>query len=166
MKEIERIIKAGKEEFDIVEPSEGHFDRFRNKLKKDSPGNLFIMKFAAMILAGIFISAAIWIYMDIDKNNDTVTEFTPEIQQTIYYYNSLNWEMESRIMEMPIDDKKEKKKIKEDLDKYEENYNQLINDMLKYPNDERVINAVIEYHRSKSEMLEHIIEQLNQQRRI
>lgn len=166
MKDIEKIIKSRKEEFDYAEPSEGHFERFKGKLAGEAKRNYFILRIAAVVLAALFISTAIWIYSGLDTNENRITVFSSEVQETIYYYNSLNWEMENQIMEMPLEDRREKKRIQQDLKQYEENYDQLMNDLLKFPNDERVINAIIEYHRSKTEMLEHILDQLEQRKRI
>lgn len=166
MKDIEKIIKDRKEELDYAEPSEGHFEKFQEKLPGEAKRNFFILRIAAIVLAALFISTAIWIYMDLNTNGNRITVFSPEVQETIYYYNSLNWEMESQIMEMPIEDRREKKRIQNDLKQYEESYDQLMNDLLKFPNDERVINAIIEYHRSKTEMLEHILDQLQQRKQI
>jgi len=137
--------------------------RFMSRLPgKEKNANLYLLRIAAIILVSIFISAATWVYLGIERNEERMNAFSNEIKETIYYYNSLNYEMESEIMAMPIEDNKEKNMIQKDLETYEEQYKQLMEDMRKFPNDERVINAIIEYHRSKSAMLEHILYQLKQ----
>ncbi len=165
MKKIERIIKERKEEFDYAEPSAGHFESFKRKLPNDTMRNFFILRIAAIVLVALFATTAMWVYLNLATENNIIV-FSPEVQETIYYYNSLNWEIENQIMEMPMQDNREKRKIQQDLKDYEEHYNLLLNDLLKFPNDERVINAMIEYHRSKKEMLEHILDQLDQKKQI
>ncbi len=166
MKAIDKIIKSRREEFDYAEPAEGHFERFKGKLPKQVKKNYLFLRIAAAVMTATFITAAAWIYTDIETTETRITVFSPEIQETIYYYNSLNWQMENQIMEMPLEDNKEKRRIQNDIEKYEENYPQLMNDLLKFPNDQRVINAVIEYHRSKTQILEHILGHLQQKKRI
>lgn len=145
------------------EPSPEHMKKFMKKLPAEEKVNKFyLLKIAAIVLAAIFISAATWIYIGMQDNDKRMNAFSNEIKETIYYYNTLNYEMENAIMEIPIKDKKEKSMLQKDLDSYDEQYEHLMEDLRKYPNDERIINAIIEYHRSKSEMLEHILYQLKQ----
>ena len=162
MKELEKIIKSRREEFDYADPPAGHEERFLEKLNSGNKKSYMFLRIAAVFLAAAFISAASYIFLGLNNEENNMNAFSTEIKETIYYYNTLNHEKESRIMAMPMEDKKEKIRIQDDLKKYEEQYDQLINDLRRFPNDPRVINAIIEYHRSKSEMLEHIIYQLQQ----
>lgn len=163
MKNLEDIINSRREEFDAHEPSENHMEKFLNMLPvKENNTKLYLIRIAAVILAAAFLSAATWVYLGMQNKGDNMNAFSNEIKETIYYYNSLNYEMENEIMAMPIEYKNEKNMIQKDLNSYDEQYQQLLEDARKYPNDERIINAIIEYHRSKSEMLEHILYQLKQ----
>lgn len=163
MTSIENKIKSRREEFDVYEPSQDHMEKFLKKLPDQEKNNMYyLLKVAAIVLAAVVIASATWVYLGIQSSEKRMNAFSNEIKETIYYYNSLNYEMENEIMEMPIEDKKEKNMIQKDLDSFDEHYEQLINDFQKFPNDERIINAIIEYHRSKSEMLEHILYQLKQ----
>lgn len=162
MIDLEKKIKSRREEFDLQEPPEGHFERFFEKLQGKSTRNLYFLKIAALVVTGLFIATATWIFLGFDEEEGQLNAFSGEIKETIYYYNSKNYEMENEIMSLPLENKQEKKQIKEDLKKYDKNYDQLINDLKNFPNDQRIINAIIEYHRSKTEMLEHILYQLKQ----
>jgi len=162
MNDLERYIKERREEFYREEPSEGHLEKFISLLPREKMKSIEFLKIAAIIIAAAFISVASYIFLGINGNKEIIKLMSSEVQETIYYYRSLNREKEKQIMSIPIDDRLEKSRIQNDIENYDEPYNQLMNDLKKYPNDERVINAIIEYHRSKSDMLEHILYQLNQ----
>jgi hypothetical protein len=162
MKDLEKMIKDRREEFDIAEPDQGHLERFRSKLPRNDRRNFEILRIAAIIVAAAFVSLSSYIYLNVESPEEAVTFMPTEVEEAIYYYQSLNWEKENQIMSIPINDSEEKSNIQNDLNNYDEQYKQLMKDLKNFPNDQRVIDAIIEYHRSKSEMLEHILYQLQQ----
>jgi len=157
MKNIEDLIKGRREEFDQEQPLNGHFERFNSKIPRDT--RVFeILKIAAIITVGLIMAAATYLY---SSNNESLDQYSSELEETIFYYQSLNLEKENQLMSLPLKSNGEREQIKTDLEVYDKQYRQLMEDLKKYPNDQRVINAVIEYHRSRSEMLEHILYQLD-----
>lgn len=161
MKDLEHFIRSRKEEFSSEVPSPDHFEKFMKKL----PGQRNykrILQIAAIFVSVAFISVASYVYLGLENGN-TLNAVSTEMEQTLYYYEMINLEKERSIMEAPIEDLQEKNRIKQDLKQNEKVYKQLMNDLEKYPSDQRVLNAIIEYHRSRSDLLEHILFQLKKQ---
>jgi len=162
MSEFEKFIRNNLEKFDDDLPDQKHLKKFQQKLRKvnDLQGSLPVVKIAAVILAGMVITAVSYLITVRNDYEEIISGVSPEMEETLFYYNSLNHNMIEEIHELPLEKSDEKEKIMEDIEKYDENFFNLMNDLQKYPADERVKNALIEHYRSKSEFLGYILDQL------
>lgn len=162
MSEFEKYIRNNLEKLDDDLPDQKHLKKFQQKLRKanDLQGSLPFLKIAAVILAGMVITAISYLITVRNDYKEIITRVSPEMEETLYYYNSLNHNMMEEIHELPLENREEKEKIMEDIRKYDENFINLMDDLQKYPDDERVKNALIEHYRSKSEFLGYILDQL------
>ena len=69
--------------------------------------------------------------------------------------------MIEEIKTLPIENKKLKNELLKDIENYEKNYENILEDMTKYPRNDEMTRALIEYHRNKTEFLSHIIKQFH-----
>lgn len=161
MTDLEKLIRENRDIFNDQEPYKGHFKRFRMKNDRRS-GQSYrgYLQIAAAILTGIILATATVSYFSLTNNREVLSELSPQVQETLYYYDLVSRNMIDEIRAMPISDEHLKKKVLNDVERSDQTYGQLLKDLRKYPGDERVINALIEYHRSRVEMLEYIVRQL------
>ena len=89
-----------------------------------------------------------------------LTNLSPEMRQTVYYYKTLSEEKIEKIKEMDELDKQARTKIIKEAGYNQEDLQPIIEDLHKFPDDERVKNAFIEYYRSRAEFLDYILEQM------
>jgi len=121
-----------------------------------------MIRIAAIIVSGMLIASIsnFLINRNIDSNDD-ISNLDPEIKEAIFFYNRMSDTMVKEIKALPIKDKSRKNEILKDIKNYDKNYRSLINDMNNYPENERLIHVLIEYHKEKTEFLSHIINQFN-----
>jgi hypothetical protein len=156
---IEEIIHNQIDSFNSEGLSDGHFERFEQKLnmafpvvQKNKPIMIFMM--AASII--LFISA-ITIFLIKSKNNITDKQIhaktNPEIFETEQYY--LNTISEK----INILNKKQiiTSDLTTDLKEIDKNIKNLSKEIVKNPGDERLISAVINTYQIKADLLDDII---------
>ncbi len=163
MDKIEEMIRNNKDFFDHEEPREGHLKRFRKKLESERRMNhQFMIRIAAIIVSGILIASIsnFLINRDMDGTDD-ISNLDPEIKEAIFFYNRMSDNLKKEIEALPIKDESQKNEILKDIENYDKNYRSLIDDLNNYPENERLIHVLIEYHKEKTEFLSHIINQFN-----
>jgi hypothetical protein len=161
MNDLEKIINKNRRLFDDREPDPGHFERFNKKLNTHKRKiMLFYTQVAAIVIAGMILAGLSFYLIDRQNPDRVLSRLSPDMQETLYYYNTENSEMIDELKSLSISDNSIKKQILNDLNSYEENYRVLLNDLKKYPNDERVLNALIEVHRSRNEFLHYVLVQV------
>ncbi len=160
MTDFEKFVKENRELFDDQEPYPGHFKRFRMKNERRYVRRRGYLSIAAAFIAGIILASAMYRYLSFGEDKQALSELSPQVKETLYYYDLVSRDMIEEIREMPVDDGQLKKKVLNDVERNDQTYQQLLGDLRKYPGDERVIHALIEYHRSRAEMLRYILQQL------
>jgi hypothetical protein len=143
------------------EPKEGHFDRFGEKLRLSDPGKkrsyfpAFLKVSAVLII--ILLSANLVMHLQHPKpglieapnsNNDIG-------EATIYYTRKINngiRDLEKMAGE-GIGSKQEIIQIKHELSVMDSLFVNLQQEYKTNPNDERIINAMIEYYQTKLEIV-------------
>jgi hypothetical protein len=152
MKELENIIRDHKDEFE-EEPQEGHFENFLEKMNHSKKRNLFeraptVLK-VAVIITFVFFSGLIGYQI---KN----------LEVELFYTSNINSQL-GMLKQLGSFDKEQHQSIlSEELKEMDERYTQLKKELELYPDDERVIQAMIEYYQVKTNVLNRIIEQLYQ----
>lgn len=161
MNDLENLIRNNREFFEDKEPDHGHFSRFDKKLDLSKRKmTLFYLQVAAVIIAGIVLGGLSIYIINQNEPKRVISSLSEDMKETLYYYNSENLEMLDELKSLDIYDKEEKQEILEDLRSYDDNYKRVLRDLAKYPNDERVLNALIEVHRSRNEFLEYVLGQV------
>jgi hypothetical protein len=175
MKTFEEIIKSGKEIWNSDEPAEGHFERFSVKLElrttaKNTTKSVIPYLLRAACVAILVTLSSLWAWDNIvNKNSKTMTlsEVSPQYREVeTYYIHQVNL-MEDEIRGSIISDDPEQKEIlMKELQSMDTVYVALQKELKVNPNDEMVINAMIEHYQKKLDVMTIIVNQLKSIRNI
>jgi len=177
---IEDIILKNIEELNDNEPMEGHFARFeaklnaRNKKKRKITYNV-VWKVAAAVIFVLLASNQAFIYFSpnnqgvFSKNNTantvTLASISNEYKEVEFYYtNSINSGMEqwNQLNAEGLISEDEQAMMSEELAEFENLYKNLQKDLQSNPNDDRVINAMLEYYQAKLSVINIIVDKLKE----
>ena len=166
---IEDIIRNNKEYFDSEEPSEGHFERFQRKLEvRFQPMAVrrsivpYLLKAAVVTLLVTLSSLWIWDhFLRPDRDRMSLSDVSPQYREVEnYYVHQVNL-MESELGNLELKGNQEQKKVLlREMKSMDSVYVQLQKDLKTNPNDERIINAMIEHYQTKVEVMSYILNQL------
>ncbi|MCG6187061.1 hypothetical protein [Maribellus maritimus] len=175
---IEEIILKNLEELNDNEPQDGHFERFEAKLKNQNKKKKFTLNVAWKVAAAVvFVLLAVnqvAIYMSPDKlttkianvKNDislgSVSEEYEEVE--IYYTNAIDagltqW---NTLNNEGFISAEEQEMMDTELAEFEIRFKDLQEDLAANPNDERVINAMLEYYQTKLGIINMIVNKLEE----
>jgi len=172
MKDLDNIIQENRSEFDSFEPSDGHFERFEQKLKefnkKEKTFTIgYILK--AAVVAILVILSGLWVYDNFESrtnNGIALNEISPEYGEVEMYYTHLVNQKYSEINQCETLDSTQKGMLMYELGEMDSIYANLKNDLRTNPNDQRVINAMIQHYQLKVEVMNQILQQLQQAQNI
>jgi hypothetical protein len=170
MDDIERLVLGNLDELNNHEPAEGHFERFEAKLKKQPQGKKVNLRIAwRVVAAAVFIFLAVnqaLIYFPA-KNGKVTTlgSVSPEYREVEYYYTNtidealVQWKKMSENGYLSEDDKA---MMADELKDFDKAYSSLQKDLKANPDDERVINAMLQYYQDKLNVITMIINKLKE----
>jgi hypothetical protein len=167
---IERIITDNLDGLNSIEPPDGHFERFQKRLKDESKIKTFrwnmVWKVAAAV---VFVFLAVnqtrlWLIPE-EGQPVTLSSISPEYAEVEYYYassiktglNTLN-----SLSDDGVISKEENQLMQQEFETFESRYQSLQKDLQAHPDDERVINAMIEYYQDKLEIITMILNKLQE----
>lgn len=175
---IEELISKNLEELNDNTPPEGHFERFEEKLAKQHNKRTFSMNVVWKVAAAvIFVFLAvnqgiIWFSADEEQPQFTTSReqvslasVSDEYEEVEFYYtNAINsglnqWE---RMASEGLITEEEQQMMDTELAEFENVYQKLQNDLAANPNDERVINAMLEYYQTKLSLINMIVNKLEE----
>lgn len=170
MKNLEKIFNEHREIFDDQEPQEEHFEHFLSKLNtsKETKKSFWYhnyLKIAAIIVF-VFLSGVIGYQIkEMQNKHISLSTISPEFEELeTYYTNNINDQL-SIIHQLGNNDKQQNKILAEELNDMDQRYNQLKKELSVHPDDDRIIDAMIEYYQVKTDILNRIISQLHQIRK-
>jgi hypothetical protein len=176
---IEELILNNLKELNNTEPPTGHFERFEAKLegldkkKKIISLNLVWKVAAAAVFAFLIVNQSI-IWFSPEKGNQSVEKMatgmtlasvSPEYEEVEFYFTSainggLNqWE---KLVSEGLISEDEQQMMNNELTEFEVVYKNLQADLSVNPNDERVIQAMLEYYQTKLSLINMIVEKLEE----
>jgi len=170
---IEDLIRENKTFFDGSEPSEGHFERFQAKLEARSYTFTkrvrvlpYLLRAAAVAILVTLSSLWSWEHiLSPDSKRMSLSDVSPEYGEVERYYVQQVNLMEDEIKALPIDDNGQEKEILlAELESMDDMYEELQKDLKANPDDERVINAMIEHYQKKVDVMTYILTQLKEVR--
>lgn len=169
MKTIEDIIRNNKDYFEDQEPSEGHFERFSRKLELRFGMNTpkrsivpYLLKAAVVTLLVTLSSLWTWDhFIRPGASRMTLSEVSPQYKEVEnYYIHQVNL-MEGEIVNVNMRNNPEQKEmIINEMKSMDSVYVSLQKELKANPDDERIINAMIEHYQTKLEVLTYIVTQL------
>jgi hypothetical protein len=170
MKTIEEIIRSNRDFFEDREPSEGHLERFERMLEARF-GTIttvrrsivpYLLKAAVVTLLVTLSSLWTWDhFIRPESKRMALGDVSPEYREVEnYYIHEVNL-MEDQISSVEfVSDKEHKDMLMSEIKSMDSVYVQLQKDLKANPDDERIINAMIEHYQTKLEVMTFIINQL------
>lgn len=148
--------------FNNEEPLHGHFKRFKNKLYGHSGSNKRRMLYYKLSLAAsLFLFLGIGIYFTsrhiYQKNQPTLSTMSTELRETEIYFEMQIEDKYDLLKSMAKNRPKDFKLIKTDLKEMDNDYFSLQKDLSQNPQDERIVDAMINYYSYKLELLDKMI---------
>lgn len=175
---IEEFIRKNRERFNEEEPLEGHFGRFEARLKKSHTGKKYRMNIiwrvaaAAIFVFLIVNQAIIWFATDKEKMISTektegmsLASVSNEYKEVEFYYtNAIDNGLEQwdKLVSGGHISEEEQLMMKTELAEFEAVFDKLQKDLAASPNDDRVINAMIEYYQTKLSLINMIVDKLKE----
>lgn len=175
---IEELIAKNLEELNNNEPPAGHFERFEARLeglqakRKTTVFSIVWKVAAAAVFAFLIVNQAIIWFSAGDSsqltqngNQITLASVSPEYEEVEFYYtNAINvglnqWE---KLVSEGLISEEEQQMMDSELNEFEQIFEKLQGDLATSPNDERVINAMLEYYQTKLSLIHMIIEKLEE----
>jgi hypothetical protein len=167
MDSLEKRLTENRTKFDDAEPGYGHFDRFVQKLEKIRMVRKFTvpyyLKVAIVLLLVSFSSILIYelvISPRFEKNKYSFGKLSPEYREVEdYFIHTINVKY-NQLQNLDIEDKIQKDMIMKELNEMDEIYQNLSKELQYDPNNERLINAMIQHYQLKLEIINEITKQL------
>jgi hypothetical protein len=169
MKTIEEIIRSNKDLFEEREPSEGHFERFSVKLElrcqaKASKRSIVPYLLRAAVVTLLVTLSSLWTWDHFIRPSNgrmTLGQVSPQYKEVEnYYLHQVNM-MEDEIVNVDLkNNPKQKEQLLKEMKSMDSVYVSLQKELKANPNDERIINAMIEHYQTKLDVMTYIVNQL------
>lgn len=169
MKNIEDIIRKNKDFFEDAEPSEGHLERFNMKLERRfqaAPVKRSIVPYLlrAAVVTLLITLSSLWTwdhFIRTGSSRMTLGQVSPQYKEVEnYYVHQVNL-MEGEIVNVGLKNNPEQKTLLiKEMKSMDSTYVSLQKELKANPNDERIINAMIEHYQTKLEVMSYIVNQL------
>ena len=169
MKTIEDIIRNNKDFFEEAEPSKGHFERFNRKLEVRFQANTpkrsivpYLLRAAVVTLLVTLSSLWTWDhFIRPGSSRMTLSQVSPQYKEVeSYYVHQVNM-MEGEIVNVDLKNNPEQKEmLMNEMKSMDSVYVSLQKELKVNPNDERIINAMIEHYQTKLKIMTYIVDQL------
>jgi len=166
MSDLEKTFKKLKNDFDLAEPSIGHFERFEAKLKgtnKASGKNKNISWYWLAIAASVILFVGIWFGNNNAQDQMELGELSPKMEETQNFYLAT---IQKEIKLIEGQKNQQNQRIIEDafaqLTKLELDHQKLSEELKESNEDKRVIYAVIANFQMQIEVLQNLVEQLEE----
>lgn len=169
MNTIEEIIRQNKGFFEDEEPGDGHFERFTMKLEmrlhsvsRKKSIVPYLLRAAVVTLLVTLSSLWTWDhFIRQDKQRMTLSQVSPQYKEVEnYYLHQVNM-MESEIINVDLQNNPDQKaELMKEMKSMDSVYVSLQKELKANPDDERIINAMIEHYQTKLEIMSYIVDQL------
>jgi hypothetical protein len=169
MKTIEEIIRDNKDFFEEAEPSKGHFERFNRKLEVRFQTTSvkrsivpYLLRAAVVTLLVTLSSLWTWDhFIRPGRTRMTLGQVSPQYKEVEnYYLHQVNM-MEGEIVNVDLKNNPgQKVMLMKEMKSMDSVYVSLQKELKANPDDERIINAMIEHYQTKLEIMTYIVNQL------
>jgi len=169
MNSIEDFIKENKEMFMNNEPPAGHIERFEERLRQLQRRNKirFITRISSIAAIGLLlITSSIFIYdryFDQEPLLLNLGDINPQMQKVEYYYTSQIDQLSIGLDSLSVDSGENiKNMMSNEFAEMDSIHRDLQQKLTAHPGDERVVNAMIVYYKTKLGMIENFLQVLTQ----
>ena len=169
--ELERLILNNQHSFQNEEPLEGHFERFEARLQKASkPSRKFnlqpLLKIAAIVVFALLVvnQARIWLTPE-KKETLSLGSISPQYREVEFYYTNaiqLGMSQLDMLKKEGLISESEQQMMQKEQKEFDQMYQKLLEDLKANPDDERVINAMLEFYESRMNVISLIINKLKE----
>jgi cytochrome c-type biogenesis protein CcmH/NrfG len=169
--QLERLISNNRHSIQDEEPLEGHFERFEARLRKASKPTRTInfrpaLKIAAIVVFALLAvnQARIWFFPE-KKETFTLGSISAEYREVEFYYTNAiqvgmnQWEKLGR---EGFVSESEQQIMQKEQQEFDQVYQKLQEELKANPDDERVINAMLEYYQARMNVITIIINKLQE----
>lgn len=161
---LEHTIKNLAGQFDIEEPTIGHFDRFEAKLNKPSAKSrtkVFKWMASITVAASVLLFVGVWLGANYSDKGMELAGISTEMEETqSYFVNTINKELQTIEGERSDDTNK----IIDDgllqLQKLEKQYHALTLELKESTEDKRIIYAMISNFQQRIDVLQSLLIQI------
>ncbi len=165
MDKFEKLITEAKNEIQNDFPPEGHFERFELKLNSKRKGRPnYWIGFASGIVAVLIIALIVYSYPpQHGKQFMTLGDISENYADVEFYYTSTidqQTQKLSNLCEKYGKNNQSLQLIIKELEEYDNTYEQICNELNTAPGDERVINALITYYKTKLDIINKILDEI------
>ncbi|MFY9151469.1 MAG: hypothetical protein WAO52_05610 [Prolixibacteraceae bacterium] len=171
MDDLERLILNNRHSFQDEEPLEGHFERFEARLQKNSkPARIvnfrMVLKVAALVIFALLAVNQGRIYFFPEKHETlSLGSISEEYREVEFYYtNSIQQGMNqwNSFKREGMISETEAQMMQKEQQEFDQMYQKLLQDLKANPNDERVINALLEYYQARMNVISLITSKLQE----
>lgn len=151
--------------FDIYEPSEGHFERFKNRLestttelkrKRVSHTKWYLMA------ASLALLVSLWYNFKPDDQGFELADVSPEMKETQSYFTYvINNEIKQIDLQQNSDNKLIIDNALSNVQRLEKEYKKLTLELKDSGFDKRIVNAMIFNFQQRIEILQDLLNQIN-----
>jgi hypothetical protein len=169
MKNIDDVIRNNRDFFEEAEPSNGHFERFNRKLEIRFRISTvkrsivpYLLKAAVVTLLVTLSSLYTWDhFIRPGSSRMTLGQVSPQYKEVEnYYIHQVNL-MEGEIINIDLKNNPDQKAmLMNEMRSMDSVYVSLQKELKANPDDERIINAMIEHYQTKLEVMTYIVNQL------
>lgn len=169
--ELERLITNNRHSILDEEPLEGHFERFEARLQKASKPTRTInfrpiLKIAAIVVFVLLAGnqARMWFFPEKEEAL-TLGSISEEYREVEFYYTNAiqvgmnQWE---KLSDEGLVSESEQQMMQQEQQDFDLMYQKLLEELKANPNDERVINAMLEYYQARMNIITLIINKLQE----
>jgi len=166
--ELESLFKNLEGTFDIEEPTQGHQQRFLEKLAQ-SKGTVSLSTKKTSWWKPLAVAASVVLLVTLGFNqmnktadvSNTIAEIAPEVANTEYYFASL---IEEQVKELEKESTPETKRIVEDtmvqLKQLETSYKSLEQELVNGGNSKLILSAMITNFQTRISLLQDVLDQI------
>ncbi len=169
MKTIDEILKYNRDLFEDKEPMPGHMERFQNKLRQRLHSSKTIKSIVPYLLKAAVVTllitlSSLWTWEHFIRKDSAMMslgEVSPQYREVENYYMHQVNLMEDEIVSIDFNNNpKQKDLLLTEMKSMDSSYIQLQKELRANPDDERIINAMIEHYQTKVEVMTFILSQL------
>jgi hypothetical protein len=169
MKTLDDLIRDNRDLFEDKEPSEGHFERFSVKLeirqqKMASRRSIVPYLLRAAVVTLLITLSSLWTwdhFIRPSRGRMTLGQVSPQYKEVENYYVNQVSLVEGEIVKIDLKNNPEQKDmLMKEMKSMDSTYLSLQKELKANPNDERIINAMIEHYQTKLEVMTYIVNQL------